>query len=170
MNQFELELSGETYKVEISSDQQIAIIDGHTVPFQILSDQSERLLVRLGTKIYKVTNSSTDGNYVHFALNGNPVEVSIKDEQQLLLEKLGFNSQSTVTAGVVNAPMPGKILDILVDEGDQVSEGFSLMVLEAMKMENELKSPVKGVVKSLNVKKNESVEKNQKLLEIEIIG
>lgn len=170
MNQFELELSGESYKVEISSDHQKATIDGRTVPFQILSNQDERLLVRLGTKVYKVTNSSTNGTLVQFFLDGNPVEVSVKDEKQILLEKLGFTAHNTATEGVVNAPMPGKILDILVGEGDQVSDGTSLLVLEAMKMENELKSPVKGIVKSLNVRKNESVEKNQKLLEIEIIG
>lgn len=170
MNQFELELSGESHKVEISSDHQNATIDGRNVSFQILSDQDERLLVRLGTKVYKVTNSSTNGTLVNFFLDGKPVEVSVKDEHQLLLEKLGFTAQKSATEGIVNAPMPGKILDILVDEGDEVSDGTSLLVLEAMKMENELKSPVKGVVKSLNVKKNESVEKNQKLLEIEIIG
>lgn len=170
MNQFELELSGEFIKIEISPDLQQATIDGRTVPFQILSNHDERLLVRLGTKVYKVTNSSTNGTVVHFLLDGNPVEVSVKDEQQLLLEKLGFTAQNTATEGIVNAPMPGKILDILVTEGDQVLDGTSLLVLEAMKMENELKSPVNGIVKSLNVTKNESVEKNQKLLEIEIIG
>ncbi len=170
MKQFELEISGATHKVEIASDHQSAKIDGRTVEFRILSDLNERLLIRLGTKVYKVTNSSTNGSKISFLLDGNPVEVAVKDEKQLLLEKLGFNAQSTAVEGVVNAPMPGKILEILVSEGDQVSAGTSLLVLEAMKMENELKSPVDGNVKSLYVAKNESVEKNQKLLEIEIIG
>ena len=170
MKQFELEISGTTHKVEIAPDHQSAIIDGRTVEFRILSDEDERILIRLGTKVYKVTNSSTNGSNISFLLDGNPVELAVKDEKQLLLEKLGFNAQSTAVEGVVNAPMPGKILEILVSEGEQVSAGASLLVLEAMKMENELKSPVDGIVKSLHVTKNESVEKNQKLLEIEIIG
>ena len=170
MNQFELELSGETYKIEISSDQQSATIDGRTVLFQILSNHDERLLIRLGTKVYKITNSTVNGSVVSFLLDGDPVEVSVKDEQQLLLEKLGFSSQGGKKEGVINAPMPGKILDIMVTEGDQVAAGASLMVLEAMKMENELKSPVSGIIKSIDIKNGDSVEKNQKLLEIEIIG
>ena len=170
MEQFELILNGETCKVEISSDHQSAIIDGRTIPFQVLSNQHERLLIRLGTKVYKVNNSTIDGSVVSFLLDGDPVEVSVKDEKQILLEKLGFSSQNSVKEGIIIAPMPGKILDILVAVGDQVTAGASLLVLEAMKMENELKSPVSGAVKSIEIKNGDSVEKNQKLLEIEIIG
>lgn len=170
MNLFELKYAGEAYEIEISSDHQTAIIDGRNVPFKILSNHDKRMIIRLGTKVYKITNSSINGSEVSFLLNGDPVWVSVKDEQQLLLEKLGFSSQSGDKQGVINAPMPGKILEILVAEGDRITAGTSLLVLEAMKMENELKSPVTGIVKSIDIRGNENVEKNQKLLEIEIIG
>lgn len=170
MKRFEVKIAGDQHEVEIAPDMQSAIVDGRHVDFQVLSDQDDRMLVRLGTKVFKVTNSSTDGSSVSFLLDGNPVEVEVKDEKQLLLEKLGITAQTSADKGDVFAPMPGKILELLIDEGDHVSAGASLLVLEAMKMENELKAPVDGIVKSLHVSKNESVEKNQKLLEIEIIG
>ncbi len=58
----------------------------------------------------------------------------------------------------VNSPMPGTILSVNVQNGSQVKKGDVLMVLEAMKMENEIMSPVDGTVKSVNVQKGASVE------------
>lgn len=58
----------------------------------------------------------------------------------------------------VSAPMPGKILDIKVNVGDSVKKGSVVVILEAMKMENEIVAPNDGIVASINVSKNESVE------------
>ena len=68
---------------------------------------------------------------------------------------------------VVTAPMPGKILRILVNEGEKVKVGQGLLVLEAMKMENEIPSPMDGVVKRILVKEGETVDTGQALIEIE---
>ena len=66
----------------------------------------------------------------------------------------------------VNAPMPGKILKVNVNAGAAVKKGDVLLVLEAMKMENEILAPADGVVKAIHVSSNESVESNQPLLTI----
>ena len=60
-------------------------------------------------------------------------------------------------AGTVSAPMPGTLLDIMVKEGDVVKSGQVCVILEAMKMENELPAPCDGTVKSVNVTKGASV-------------
>jgi len=60
--------------------------------------------------------------------------------------------------------MPGLILGISVTIGDTVSKGDTLLILEAMKMENSIKSPTDGVIKNIAVKKGETVEKNQVIL------
>ncbi|ASI98250.1 acetyl-CoA carboxylase biotin carboxyl carrier protein subunit [Thermococcus celer] len=68
--------------------------------------------------------------------------------------------------GVVTAPMPGKILRILVKEGDSVKTGQGLLVLEAMKMENEIPSPKDGVIKKILVKEGDTVDTGQALIEL----
>jgi biotin carboxyl carrier protein len=61
--------------------------------------------------------------------------------------------------------MPGLIIELKVKNGDVVKPGDTLLILEAMKMENIIKSPGEGVVKTVKIKKGESVEKNQVLIE-----
>lgn len=67
----------------------------------------------------------------------------------------------------VTAPMPGKVIEILVQEGEEVLEYQDVLVLEAMKMENAIPSPVAGKVKSIKVKKDDTVAAKQVLLELE---
>lgn len=98
-------------------------------------------------------------------INGSKYEVSLKDKSDLLLEKLGYNSNVIVEVKDIKAPMPGLILDIKIEEGKTVKKGDALMILEAMKMENVLKSPGDVIVKSIKVKIGDSVEKNQVLIQ-----
>ncbi len=90
------------------------------------------------------------------------VETPISLKRRKFLEEQG-ESSSTVS---IEAPMPGKIIDILVEEGAEVKEGEPILILEAMKMQNEIASHVTGVVQSISVKKNESVMKDDVLMEI----
>jgi biotin carboxyl carrier protein len=64
----------------------------------------------------------------------------------------------------VKAPMPGKILEVLVKVGDQVKEDDEVVMLEAMKMENPIYAPVDGTVAEIKVKANDSVETEQVLI------
>jgi pyruvate carboxylase subunit B len=66
--------------------------------------------------------------------------------------------------------MPGKILEIPVSVGDEVEIGEAILILEAMKMENELKASLTGIIHSVQVQTGDSVEKNQILLEIKARG
>jgi acetyl-CoA carboxylase biotin carboxyl carrier protein len=67
----------------------------------------------------------------------------------------------------VKAPMPGKILEVLVKVGDQVKEDDEVIMLEAMKMENPIYAPAGGTVKEIKVKANDSVETEQVMMIIE---
>jgi biotin carboxyl carrier protein len=67
----------------------------------------------------------------------------------------------------VNAPMPGKILEVLVNVGDQVNEDDELVILEAMKMENPIYAPAGGTVKEIRVKVNDSVDTDQLMMVLE---
>ncbi|WXR60648.1 biotin/lipoyl-containing protein [Peptostreptococcaceae bacterium AGR-M142] len=74
--------------------------------------------------------------------------------------------QVTAGASTIDAPMPGTILDIKVKEGDSVKEGQVIVILEAMKMENELMAPADGVIASINVEKGASVNPGEVLVSI----
>jgi biotin carboxyl carrier protein len=98
-------------------------------------------------------------------VNNSSYEIKLKDETDDLLEKLGIG-QKTNKIAQIKAPMPGKVLEIIVKEGDTVNKGDSLIVLEAMKMENIIKAPGTAVVKKVHAIKGNAVEKNQVLIEM----
>lgn len=97
-------------------------------------------------------------------VNGNKYQLNVKDKYDELLKSLGMDSMNSSKVNEVKAPMPGLVLDIRVNEGDTVQKGDPILVLEAMKMENILKSPTDGTIKKINVKKGVAVEKNQVLI------
>ncbi|MCS6934736.1 MAG: acetyl-CoA carboxylase biotin carboxyl carrier protein subunit [Chitinophagales bacterium] len=100
-------------------------------------------------------------------INNTDYEVALKDKHDLLLEKLGLSAGTTKVLQHLRAPMPGLILNINVQEGDSVNKGDTLLILEAMKMENAIKSPGSGKVKKIYVSNRQAVEKNQVLIEFE---
>lgn len=102
---------------------------------------------------------------ISLLVNGKKTETTIKDETDILLEKLGIKTLNPKIFNELKAPMPGLVLKILVDERDEVESGTPLVVLEAMKMENILKSPGKGQVKKILIHEGQTVEKNQVLIE-----
>ena len=111
-----------------------------------------------------------DGGQIECTVDGKWISATLKNEKHLLLEKLGFKTAAEKSIGLLQAPMPGKILDLLAAEGDKVELGEPVAILEAMKMENELKAPCAGTLQSVSVTKGANVEKNQILLEIEPRG
>ena len=156
-------------EVEINSENS-TFTSGNTNGSYNFSFQNGRYFLRVGTKVHKIDNVSYDGSDITFSIDGSWHTVSVKDEQELLLDSLGFKTGTEVGAGSLKAPMPGKLLDILVKVGDSVTKGQPIVILEAMKMENELKSPIDGTIESIAVETGQSLEKNTPILEIEALG
>lgn len=98
-------------------------------------------------------------------VNGKKFNVDIKDKFDELLHNLGMDNVASKKVNDIKAPMPGMVLNILVNEGQEVKKGDSLIVLEAMKMENILKSPSDGIIKKIIASKGTAVEKNQLLIQ-----
>jgi len=98
-------------------------------------------------------------------INSVKYQLALKDKYDELLHTLGLDKMASKAAGDIKAPMPGMVLNILVKEGDTVKKGDALLVLEAMKMENILKSPTDGTVKKVSAVKGAAVEKNQLLIQ-----
>jgi biotin carboxyl carrier protein len=91
-----------------------------------------------------------------------PHELEILDERRLRLRRAS-GKFSLEGPQRVESPMPGKVVRVLVKQGDHVEEGQGLVVVEAMKMENELKSPKAGVVAELHAQEGQAVEAGAKL-------
>ena len=100
-------------------------------------------------------------------IGGETFEVAIQSDLNALIQKMGYTLGSSRTMNSIKAPMPGIIIDIQVEPGQQVHEGEALVVLEAMKMENAIVSPSDATIKEILVKKGDTVEKNKLLIELE---
>lgn len=93
--------------------------------------------------------------------------VSLEEKQEFNKDKVIEERESKGESKSIVSPMSGIILKIFVSPGQRINAGDKLLVLEAMKMENEIKSDVSGVVKSILVKEGDSVETGQALVELE---
>ena len=102
-----------------------------------------------------------------FRINGVKYHLHIADHYERLVQKLGLSVGSSQKQNVVKAPMPGLVLNIMVEPGQTVSKGDPLLILEAMKMENVIKAAGDGTVKLIAVNKGAAVEKGHLLLEME---
>lgn len=100
-------------------------------------------------------------------VNKKKFEFEIKDSYDQLVDSMGLNIAAITKLTDIIAPMPGLILDIMVKEGDTLTEGDSILILEAMKMENVLKAEGDGVVKSINCCIGDTVDKGQVMIEME---
>lgn len=98
-------------------------------------------------------------------INNNIYHVTAKNKFDILLDKMGLSGLTTTKISELKAPMPGLVLRLFVEDGATVQKGDSLFILEAMKMENIIKSPADGVVKTVKVKPGDKVEKGQILLQ-----
>ena len=152
--EFSVTLDSTTYKIVVDGNS--ILVDGQ--PF-VVGLEGEQVLVD-GTP-YDV--KLEDGRAV---VSGIPHELSVEGLEE---GKAGPPVPAAVAAseGAVTAIMPGKIIRVLVAEGDQVAEEDIVCILEAMKMENELKAPKSGVIKKLYVRSGQDVETGSVLAEIE---
>lgn len=102
-----------------------------------------------------------------FKINGAKYTLKISDHYERLAQQLGLHAGGSHKVNVVKAPMPGLVLNIMAEAGQDVQKGDPLLILEAMKMENVIKAASEGRVKAILVQQGSAVEKGQLLLELE---
>ncbi len=143
------------------------VVDGKPVPFDVSRIDDGHFHILLNSRSYRAEITETDYSTGRFTIkvNGKYYPVLLKDKFDLLLEKMGMTANSGAKVNHVRAPMPGLIIGLMVKDGDDVKAGDTLLILEAMKMENIIKAPGDATVKSVKVKMGEGVEKNQVLIE-----
>jgi len=112
----------------------------------------------------EVVSFNSSDKTAEIKINANTYTITAKDQFDVLLDKLGLSSLNSARVSEIKAPMPGMVLKVFVSEGDEVKKGDNLLVLEAMKMENIIKSPAGVAIKSIKVKAGDKVEKGQILI------
>lgn len=104
---------------------------------------------------------------VSLKINHSAYSIQLTEEIDLLLNKMGIKNKTKQIKKELKAPMPGLVADIIVKEGDSIMKGETLLVLEAMKMENNLKAEDDVTIKKISIQKGFSVEKNEVLIVFE---
>lgn len=141
------------------------------VPFhiEVLNSGTRLLTVRYKNRSYPVIAEHFDAEErtITIRLRGKKITIPVKDTYDLLLDKLGISDLNKKKTAELKSPMPGLVIRLAVNEGDLVKKGDNLVILEAMKMENVLKSPADGLVKSIHCQIGQAVEKNQVLLKFD---
>ena len=95
---------------------------------------------------------------------GQKIHLSLAEPMDELLKSMGLEGALTPKINDLKAPMPGLVLDIVIKAGDMVSKGDTLLILEAMKMENAIKAPADLKIKEIHTETGSAVDKNQVLI------
>lgn len=152
-------------KAIVNGEHSIEFTDNAIKDFDVLklSDNEYQLLYQ--HKNFKISIIEKKGpKEFQVLINGNIYTVDLKNHLDLMVEKLGLATVAKQKLNEIKAPMPGLVLDVFVSNGQKVSKGDNLLILEAMKMENVLKAPDDGIIDEIKIAKGTIVEKNQILI------
>jgi biotin carboxyl carrier protein len=163
------------YKIKVNNDHDLSFekkdntwqLNGKEFAFDMIENNKTSFHFLKDNRSYtaEVVSHNKAEKSLQVKVNRVIYTVSVKDKYDELLHQLGLDKMMSNKLTNIKAPMPGLVLNILVAEGAEVKKGDALLVLEAMKMENILKSPADAKVRAVSVKKGMAVEKNQVLIE-----
>jgi biotin carboxyl carrier protein len=153
----------------VSEEKGVSQINGQPFPADILEYRNGKFQVLYNNKSFNAELISFyhDTKSMVIKVNNSTMQVSIRDQYDELLQQMGIDQAAGVKVNDIKAPMPGMVLNVMVENGQSVKKGDPIVVLEAMKMENILKSPADGIVRKLLVNKGDKVEKNQVMLNLD---
>jgi biotin carboxyl carrier protein len=157
-------LNNREFRLAVKEKQKNTIqvaLDGHIYEVNVEFLNSDEILLIVDGKIYNAIVCSSNSAF-RVCVNGLSFDIEKKSVSQILGGK-----QSQRQKKDVKTSMPGKIVKVLLAEGDNVEEGQAVLILEAMKMQNEIKSPQKGRVSKIGPEAGSSVETGALLFSVE---
>jgi biotin carboxyl carrier protein len=163
---YEVTIAEKTYRVELAQtgEQWSCKLDGREFPLDIVSTQQGIFSLLVNGKSYAI-KQETVGTETNIVVGHERFSAVVRDPRSFRSRRRSGASEQGVKK--ITAPMPGKVVRILAPVGSQVEAGQSVIVIEAMKMQNELKAPKSGTVKKINIAEGAAVDAGQALAEVE---
>ncbi len=160
---YHVTLRHRTYVIDV--DGGAVTVDGERLETHAAAIPGTPLLhLLLGKESWTVACQRLDGRRWALGAAGERVEVEVQDDRAKQIEALTGQGRKPVLGGVVKAPMPGLVVRVAVTQGQAVETGEGLVVVEAMKMENELRAAYPAVVEQIHVSAGQRVEKGAPLV------
>ena len=163
---YDIQIDGKPHKLELTRDGErwLCQVDGEHVEANALITRPDVLSIVIGGKAYEVKRERTPTD-MHLWVKNSRFAVEVHDPRSLRSRKA--KAGSTEGPQKITAPMPGKIVRLLAAAGVAVEAGQGIVVVEAMKMQNEMKSPKSGAVKQVMVAEGATVNAGDVLAIIE---
>lgn len=158
-------VNDKTYTIEINDDRHV-VVDGKTYAIDIMAFAVRDLYSLILDNVSHEAFVDSDGDDWQVLLKGDLYSAKVVDERAVRLAKSAGGTVMAAGDFNLKAPMPGLVVGVPVTEGQTVQKGDILLILESMKMQNELKSPREGTVLRVKVKAGETVEQNQVMVTI----
>lgn len=161
------ESNGKKHEIELrrDGDKVFAKIDDREYEVEASEPEPSAFLIRHDNKIYETAVASSAGGKTTVSLRGKDHEIVLHDPKRL--RGVGNADEHADGIAEIKTAMPGKVVRILTTPGDAVEKGDGILVVEAMKMQNELKSPKAGAVKEIRVEEGSNVAAGDILATIE---
>ena len=158
-------VEGKQFLVEIIDEKHISV-DGkvYEVDFESVSGQPVYSLIVNGQS-HEAYAAQNEDNW-QVLLRGRLYPITVEDEREKRLRSAGGGGVAETGEFLLKAPMPGLVVAIPISEGQTIKKGQVLLILESMKMQNELKSPRDGTLGRVRVRVGETVEQKQTLLSV----
>ena len=165
---FHAEIHDTKHEIEIRRDEERAFawVDGREYEVEVSEPEPGVILIKNGGQVYEaVVPGSEADKTVNVRLRGSEFEIRLIDRKRL--RGGGSSDDHSDERAEIRTAMPGKVVRILKSEGDEVEKGDAVLVVEAMKMQNEMKSPKNGLVKRISVVEGATVAPGDVLVTIE---
>ena len=165
MNDYTVSVNNNKHNLKILKNNKVELNgDNFDVELSQLSKYS--YLLKVNNRVYQVTSDKNNHENYLLTIAGYSYNITVRTNLEEKANEYLKNKATESNSEVIKSPMPGLIVKILKKVGDNIQMGEPIFLLEAMKMENEIRASASGVIKSINVKENNSVEKGEVLLEI----
>ncbi|MEL6918178.1 MAG: acetyl-CoA carboxylase biotin carboxyl carrier protein subunit [Bacteroidota bacterium] len=160
---------GKAFKAVVNGNMDYMVDEDEIINLDAIKTSPKTYHILKENKSFHAEIVHTDFNQKKYTIkiNNTSYAIDISNELDLLIAEMGFSIGSSKRVNLVEAPMPGLILDIHIAAKQEVKTGDILLVLEAMKMENSITSPRDGIIKSISVAVGDTVEKKQLLIAFE---